>query len=187
MTHQLKRRSAAATGIAAVAAIALGSGTYAAFTATQAGPGGTLTAGTLTLDMGGFDTTEVFDSDIVPGQVVHRTVTATNTGSIAGSLSEQFTVTGKENGCTTSETAAGGCSARDGNLQEPDQLQVSLDGVHYEPVSRMAQPGWLPPIPLAAHASVTQQFYFKLPDNNHNNRVQSDKLRIQSIATLNQA
>lgn len=189
MTTLSPRRRAIGGGIAALAvvALALGSETYAAFSSTQAGPSGTLAAGTLTLDVGGFATTELFNAKIAPGDIVQRSVTMANTGSISGRLTEQYLIVDDENGCTPSESAAGGCSARDGNLQESDELQVSRDGVVYVPVNGMTATGWMPPITLAPGASVTQQFWFKLLDNANNNRVQSDRLRIQSTATLRQS
>lgn len=189
MTTLSPIRRAVGGGVAAiaVAALALGGGTYATFSSAHAGPSGTLAAGTLTLDVGGFATTNLFDAAIAPGQVVQRSVTITNAGSVSGRLTEQYLMVGSENGCTPSETAAGGCSARDGNLQEPDQLQVSRDGSTYVPVSAMTARDWMPAVTLGPGGSVEQHFWFKLPDNAHNNRVQSDLLRIQSVVTLNQS
>lgn len=189
MTTLSPTRRAIGGGVAAlaVAALALGGGTYATFSSTHAGPSGTLAAGTLTVDVGGFATTDLFNATISPGQVVQRPVTITNTGGISGRLTEQYVMIGNENGCNPGETAAGGCSAGGGNLQESDQLQVSRDGTTYTPVNAMTAPNWMPPATLAPGGSVTQQFWFKLPDNAHNNRVQSDLLRIQSIVTLTQS
>ncbi|MCE0762670.1 CalY family protein [Pseudonocardia kujensis] len=85
-----KKKAGIIVGLVAlvVAATAIGAGTYAAFTDTETGPGGTQTAGTLDLQVGGDDTaTALFSaSNVAPGFGQNYTFTLDNTGSIAGTL-----------------------------------------------------------------------------------------------------
>ncbi|MGD9986478.1 TasA family protein [Pseudonocardia sp.] len=185
------KKVAAGIGVAAIAcaAIAIGSGTYAAFSDTKAGPGGTLAAGTLSLSVGGSVQTPTVDlSKIKPGDTVHATVTVQNTGSINGNLTATYSLTGSENGCTAAETnplnnLPACTSGSNGDLVGALELKVNGASV---------------PNPGAGNGSVnvgplnpsgtatTYDVEITLPQST-DSRVQSDTASLTSTLTLTQA
>ncbi|WP_181784055.1 TasA family protein [Pseudonocardia pini] len=185
---------------AVVAAAAIGAGTYAAFTDSEAGPEGTQTSGTLDLVVGDTTTSTLFTAtNIAPGYKKDVTFTVSNTGTIQGTLSNSLTLSGKDVTCTEPErTAEGGACKAGGDLQ--DQLTVS---VLASPVSTVATPAVAltdfvkGPLPgsgtatLAGGASGTYTLRFELPnvatptdESNPNNKVQGDSVTLGSRFTL---
>ena len=175
------KRVAAGIGVAALAAatVALGSGTYAAFTDSETGPGGTLAAGTLSLDLATDPentATILNESDIYPGKVLPpKTVTIHNGGSLDGLLSVSGTADG-----------------HGGQLQ--DQLTVSYSCVSnkaaHPPVTVADRPlaTAFPAaaIPLNSGETVNCNFRFALPHRSDNNLVQGDSVTVASSFTLTQ-
>lgn len=202
-----KRKAGLIVGLVAlvVAAAAIGAGTYAAFTDTETGPGGTETAGTLDLEVGSSGTTSTLfsASNIAPGFTQDYTFTLKNAGSVTGTLSTAMTFSGGDGSCTEPERTAEGtttCNAN-GNLQ--DQMQVSVVS---SPVSSTATP----PVSLASFAgtplpgsgslkidggqTVTYTLRFTLPNDtsttaetNSNNKVQGDTITLNSTFNLVQS
>lgn len=174
---QKNKKLAAGIGVAAVAAaaVALGAGTYAAFTDTEAGPGGTLAAGTLNLDVSSnpAGTLQLFSaSNIAPGYDSGPLVfTLTNTGSING------TVTG--NG-VVSENAGG-------NLDEQLLVSGSCPGTPSQFTDRTVDiltTGFNAQID--AGQSVVCTFRFTFPDRPDNNDAQGDSVTITSSFSMTQ-
>ncbi|QJY46354.1 TasA family protein [Pseudonocardia broussonetiae] len=179
---QKNKKLAAGIGVAAVAAaaVALGAGTYAAFTDTAEGPGGTLAAGTLSLDVttNPSGTTTLFSaSNIAPGYTSGpRTFIVENTGSIDGVLSGTFTVTGGQ------------------QLAEQIQVTGSCDrGIGAFPALPLSQ---LPAasagfsgIDVGDQESLTCTFNFEFRnlDAAVNNTAQGQSVVVGSSFTLNQA
>ncbi len=89
-----------AAGIAAVVLVVaeIGVGTYAAFSDTEQGPGGTITSGTLDLVVGAAPgTVELFiATSIAPGFTRDVTFQVTNAGSVPGTLSSTLQLTGAD-------------------------------------------------------------------------------------------
>ncbi|MBW0117376.1 TasA family protein [Pseudonocardia abyssalis] len=175
---QKNKKLAAGIGVAAVAAaaIALGAGTYAAFTDTEAGPGGTLAAGTLNLDVttNGSSTIELFSADnIAPGYVSPaRTFTIKNSGTINGVLNGSSTVTENTGGDLDSQLfVSGSCTGT-----------PTFNNV---PVTALATT--FSNVPLNAGASANCSLVFSFPDALNNNLAQGDKVVITSTLNLTQA
>ena len=168
------------TGIAAIAALALTAGTYAAFTDSAVGPGGTSGSGTLNLDLttNPRNTATVLDEPgIYPEKVLKaRTVTVHNSGSLNGVLAIGSVL-----------------DTHGGQLQ--DQLTATVtctsDNPEHAPYSRVDAPlaTAFPTtaVPLDADERVICTFRFALPDRPDNNVVQGDSLTIRSTFTLSQA
>lgn len=184
----LQRNKKAAVGIGvaalAVAAIALGTGTYAAFTSTQGGPGGTLAAGTLTLDVSSnpTGTATLFDAaNIYPGQVLPTTsVTLKNSGTIDGTLTSVGKVDFNLGGVLQNYlTVSSSCRYLDGGTS------TQIFSVKDAPVTTLA-PGNTPGIPLKAGQTAKCTFTFALPYSTPN-EAQGGKVVISSSFTLTQA
>jgi spore coat-associated protein N len=187
-----KRKVLVAVGLVAVvlAAAAIGAGTYAAFSDTETGPGGTVAAGTLDLVVGGTGTTELFNaSNIVPGYTKDIPFTVKNDGTTPGTLSATLAVTGDDGTCVEPEQAAGGCTSG-GNLQ--DQMTVSVvsgpTGVAATgPVLLKDVKGTSLGTPrLGAGESGTYTLRFTLPTS-ADNKVQSDSVTVSSTFNLDQS
>ena len=127
-----KKKGGLIVGLVAlvVAAAAIGAGTYAAFSDTETGPGGTIGAGTLDLEVGAPATNSTLfsASDIAPGYVSPTPVSITvrNSGNIAGTLSHSLSVKGGDGTCPEPESqVSDGCKTA-GDLQ--DYLYVEVTG-----------------------------------------------------------
>jgi predicted ribosomally synthesized peptide with SipW-like signal peptide len=104
---QKNKKVAAGIGVAAAAAavLALGAGTYAAFSDTETAPDATFAAGTLNLTVGApVAAPPVVWTNLAPGSTQTVTVQVDNAGTVDGNLSASFTATGTENGCAEPET-----------------------------------------------------------------------------------
>jgi predicted ribosomally synthesized peptide with SipW-like signal peptide len=166
--------------VAAAAAVAIGGGTYAAFTDSRTGPSGTLSSGTLTLDVrtNPSNTATLLDAtNIVPGQTLPpKVLIVENKGSIDGTL-----------------TITGTLDTHGGQLQ--DQLTVAYNCTGDDPAhgpyvaSGVALAGLFPitGIPMSAGERVTCNFRFTLPERADNNDVQGDRVTVASTFTLTQA
>ena len=174
------KKAAAGVGVAAlaVAALALGTGTYAAFSDTEAGPGGTLAAGTLTLDLGGTGSADLFTAEnIAPGYVSpSKTVRIKNSGSIGGVLTSAVAINGHGGQLQNVLTVGGSCTVPGfgGPIPIPDTVVGTIGSVIGQPVN------------LPANAEIVCNFTFKLPGT-ATNEVQGDTVTIGSNFTLNQA
>lgn len=198
-----RRKAGIIVGIVAlvVAAAAIGAGTYAAFTDTETGPGGTITAGTLDLTVGGTGNTELFSaSNIAPGFSQEVTITLNNDGSIPGILTSSMAFTGSDGACTEPERVAenggdtGTCKTG-GNLAE--QLTVSVlsspassTATQPVPVATFISAGGLPAGgTLTKGTPAVYKLKFALPNvtnNDSNNKVQGDGITITSTFNLDQ-
>jgi spore coat-associated protein N len=190
-------RARVTIGIVAVvlAVAAIGAGTYAAFSDTEAGPDGTVAAGTLDLVVGAAPgTVSLFSAaNIKPGFSQDVTFQVSNTGSLPGSLSSQLTLSGTDGTCTEPEyvaegVAAGAC-APNGNLQE--QMTVAVVSgpggpVAAAPVNQFVTNGLPSAGTLAAGANQAYTLRFALPDlaGTVNNKVQGDTITISSTFNL---
>ncbi|MBW0117377.1 TasA family protein [Pseudonocardia abyssalis] len=174
---QRNKKLAAGIGVAAVAAaaVALGAGTYAAFTDTETGPGGTLAAGTLNLDIASTPTatTQLFSaSNIAPGYDSGPLVfTLTNTGSIDGTLRGDATVEENTGGDLDRELrVSGNCPGTASNFAD-QPVSILLTGFNAD---------------LDAGQTVTCTFRFTFPDGPNNNDAQGDTVTIASTFVLTQ-
>ncbi|GAA1868559.1 hypothetical protein GCM10009836_56320 [Pseudonocardia ailaonensis] len=196
-----RRRAGLIVGVVAavIAAAAIGAGTYAAFTDTESGPGGTQTAGTLDLEIGGTGFQTLFTgTNIAPGYTKDFTFTVKNSGSIAGNLTNSLTLAGADGTCTEPErTAEGGACKAGGDLQ--DQMTVVVVS---SPASTVATTPVImtdfvkSPLPgnninLAANTTGTYVLRFALPNDatttaetNSNNKVQGDTVTLSSTFNL---
>ncbi|MBW0091055.1 hypothetical protein I4I73_17215 [Pseudonocardia sp. KRD-184] len=179
---QKNKKVAAGVGVAAVAAaaLALGAGTYASFSDTEAGPGGTLAAGTLTLDITSNPSgvTEIFSaSGIAPGYTSGtRTITIKNSGNIDGKLTGTLSVTGGPD-LDDQIGITGNC----GNLNVPPGATLaSLSG----PAGNFLSSG----VALNGGQTVTCsfQFTFKELADETNNLAQGESVVVTSNLTLTQ-
>jgi spore coat-associated protein N len=185
-------------GIVAVvlAAAAIGAGTYAAFVDSEAGPGGTVAAGTLDLTVGSTGTVELFAAqNIQPGFTQDATISLRNAGSLPGGVTSTLTVVGADVTCTEPEVeeeklTGGGC-APGGNLQ--NQMTVSVlrgPGITTPTAPVGVAQFALPPAgTLAAGASTDYVLQFVLPNltGTLNNAVQGDRITVSSNFVLTQS
>jgi predicted ribosomally synthesized peptide with SipW-like signal peptide len=188
-----------------VAAAAIGAGTYAAFTDTETGPGGTQTAGTLDLEVGSGGTTSTLftASNIAPGFSQDYTFTLKNAGTIAGTLSTAMTLTGGDGTCTEPERTAEGTTAcnPNGNLQDQMQVTVVSSPVSSTPTAPASLASFAgAPLPgsgslkIDGGQTVTYTLRFTLPNDNSttaesnpNNKVQGDTVSLNSTFNLVQS
>jgi spore coat-associated protein N len=188
---QRNKKVAAGIGIAAAAAaaIALGTGTFAAFTATAAGPGGTLAAGTMVLEVGGSASALLFnDTGIYPTQVIPaKVVTFKNNSPVPATLSGVLSLSGATDGGTNGAqlqnelTMASSCTVASGPATTtPATIISSVGGA----VVSGAVAG--SPLELPAGATATCTFTFNLPDRPDNDLVQGDGVIVASNFTLTQ-
>lgn len=187
-----RKRLVIGVAAVAVAVLAIGLGTYAAFTDTETGPGGSATGGTLDLTVGSNADTVLFNqSNIAPGFGTTVDVVVRNVGSVAGTVSGHLTATGRDVSCTEPEAEAealgGGVCSAGGNLQEQMTVQV-LAGPGATgpgpvlPLSTFVSSP-LPSGTLGANAEGTYKLAFALPAG-ADNRVQGDRITIGSTFTL---
>jgi spore coat-associated protein N len=188
-----------------VAAAAIGAGTYAAFTDTETGPGGTQTAGTLDLEVGSGGTTSTLfsASNIAPGFSQDYTFTLKNAGSVTGTLSTATTFSGGDGSCTEPERTAENATSCNpsGNLQDQMQVVVVSSPVSNTPTSAMSLAGFAgAPLPgsgslkINGGQTVTYTLRFTLPNDtsttaetNSNNKVQGDSVTLNSTFNLVQS
>lgn len=180
---QKNKKVAAGIGVAAVAAaaLALGAGTYASFSDTATGPGGTLAAGTLGLSVTSnpSDVTEIFSaSNIAPGYTSGtRTLTIANTGNIDGKLTGTLNVTGGTN-LRNQIFVTGACP---GGLTIPANTTVAA---LVAPATGFLGTG----VNLAGGATGTCTFEFTFRDlGAANNAAQGETIVVSSNLTLTQA
>jgi spore coat-associated protein N len=181
---QRNKKVAAGIGVAAAAAaaIALGTGTFAAFSTTAAGPGGTLAAGTIALQVnGGASAANLLEAlNLYPTQIVNRAVTVKNVSGVTAILSGTEVISNEID------------SAGDGawlkyQLQQSSSC-TSISGTKttgptlVKDVSNTVGVGF--EIPAGETATCT--FTFVLPDQADNNLVQGDSIRVDSSFTLTQ-
>ena len=174
---QKNKKLAAGIGVAAVAAaaIALGAGTYAAFTDTEAGPGGTLAAGTLNLDVTSnpAGTLQLFSaSNIAPGYDSGDLVfTLTNTGSINGTVTGNGDVTENDGGNLDQQLLVSG-NCPDTPTQFVNQpVSILTTGFNAQ---------------INAGRSVVCTFRFTFPHRADNNDAQGDSVTITSSFEMTQ-
>jgi spore coat-associated protein N len=191
---QRNKKKATAIGIAAaaIAAIAIGGGTYAAFSDTETGPTGTLAAGTINLTVGGSITPASLDlSKLKPGDSFDATITVKNDGNLTGTLFGDYSLTGSEGGCTAAEinpanypnSVAPTCDANGpGNLISA--LVVTVGGQAVSPLAPGSAAG-VQQFDLAPGASQSYAIHVSLPAST-GNEVQSDTASLTSKLTLKQ-
>ncbi|WP_218591715.1 TasA family protein [Pseudonocardia oceani] len=174
---QKNKKLAAGIGVAAVAAaaLALGAGTYAAFSDTEAGPGGTLAAGTLTLDITGSPTatTQLFSaSNIAPGYDSGPLIfTIENTGTIDGTVRGDATVTENAGGELDKQLrVSGNCPGTPSNFSN-QPVSILTTGFNAE---------------IDAGDSVVCTFRFTFPHAVNNNDAQGDSVTIDSLFSITQ-
>lgn len=186
---QKNKKVAAGIGVAAAAAavLALGAGTYAAFSDTENVPETTLAAGTLDLTVGGPSvTTSGADlRDLAPGESITVAYTVDNAGTIDGNLFLRFTTSGAENGCAEPETPTPDATC-DGAGELLNQLDVTVDDralgkvVNYDnqdhPLGALA----------ANPAPRTYQVTFTVPTS-AGNEIMTDSATINGVLTLKQS
>lgn len=183
---QRNKKAAAGIGIAAaaVAAIALGTGTYAAFTDTQAGPGGTLAAGTLKLNVSTTPsgTTPLFNAhNIAPGYTspTPMSITVANSGTLNGKLTAKLGVTATTPADIALKnylTVSGSCKSGSSTNSIP---------FNNAPVSSI--PATIGTVPLNAGDSFTCNFTFTFPNAGNQNDAQGGAVNFTSNFTLDQA
>ena len=185
------KKVAAGIGVAAAAAavLALGAGTYAAFTDTESGPGGTFAAGTLDLVVTSAPTTTpIFNAtDITPGYAsAPYTLSYRNAGSIPGNLSLSLGVTNAENDCTEPEGLVDNtCTGTAGELGGALLITVTGPGITYSGSIDGLAGGPTPVGALAPGATAQYQVSYSLPQDT-GNQVQSDGVLVNASAVLAQ-
>ncbi len=180
---QKNKKLAAGIGVAAAAAavLAVGAGTYASFTDTEALPNTTFAAGSLNLEIGGTITAEPFKyADLKPGDVRNETLTIDNTGTIDGKLTFTFSVSGAEGSCVEPETDVE--KPCDNGSELTEALLVSVAGQKAVPLSQVGTsfgPQNLPATggPITVPIQVTV-------DKNAGNDIMTDSTVVTLSATL---
>ncbi|GAA3246429.1 hypothetical protein GCM10017691_54510 [Pseudonocardia petroleophila] len=183
---QKNKKVAAGIGVAAVAAaaIALGAGTYAAFSDTEQAPNATFAAGTLNLTVGApTPATPVVISNLKPGDLQNFSIEVDNTGTVDGNLTASYTVSGTENGCAEPETDAE--RPCDDGSELLEQLIFVYQGSDAGPVTAAQNTS----IPLGALPAVdapkTINFGVRLPAS-ATNEVMTDTATLSITFTLTQ-
>ena len=181
---QKNRRAAAGVGLAAAAAavLALGAGTYAAFTDTETAPDATFAAGTMNLEVGqSIEADPLQLANLRPGQTTSTVFTFSNSGTVSGTLSLAFAVTGADNKCTEGEADVGDACDGEGDLV--DTLLVNVNGQPMGTLADLEATG----IPVAGRLNAQAQNAYRvtvtLPED-AGNEVQSDSATIVTTATL---
>lgn len=188
-----KKRVGIGIAALAVAVLAIGLGTFAAFNDTETGPGGSTAAGTLDLTVGSTNASQLFgQANIAPGFSQQVGVTLHNAGSLPGTLTSKLTASTADVSCTEPEQEAEGgttCAAA-GNLQDQMTVQViSAPGV----TAPQAAVPWktfvangLPAAGVVpAGGDAAYQLLFALPAS-ADNKVQGDSVTLTSAFTLAQ-
>lgn len=197
MTTVRNKKVAAAVGIAAAAAavIALGAGTYAAFSATQAGPTATVAAGTL--QFGDFANANISVTELSPGESSSlQVLTFRNGGTETGKLTLKLkAITDVEDGCRGDEALFddGPCvaSPTSGDLSGKLRVTISDGGGNtlYDnrPVRDLLSAS-TSPVTVAAQSNADLRFVFTFPNGDGNdNAAQGDRADITTEARLDQA
>ncbi|RZT86362.1 putative ribosomally synthesized peptide with SipW-like signal peptide [Pseudonocardia sediminis] len=191
-----KKRIGIGVAALAVAALAIGLGTYAAFTDNEQGPGASIASGTLDLEVGSSGATTLLnESNIAPGFTKDTSISLRNAGSLPGTLSNKVTVSGSNVTCTEPEAEAEGVgiSACAGNLQE--QMTVSvLSGPGITAPTTPVKLAGLTSLPGGGNikedgGTAVYQLRFALPTSGSNvtdNKVQGDAVTVSSSFTLDQ-
>ena len=180
---QKNKKLAAGIGVAAVAAaaLALGAGTYASFSDTEAGPGGTLSSGTLNLSVTSSPAgaTQIFSaSNIAPGYTSgSRSITIANTGNIDGTLTGSLSVDGGPD-LRNQIQVTGGCPG------VPAVAAGTTVADLIAPANGFLGAG----VPLNGGQTVTCNFTFTFVDDNAiNNAAQGETIVVTSNLLLTQA
>lgn len=182
---QKNKKVAAGIGVAAAAAavLALGAGTYAAFSDTETVPNTTFAAGSLNLVVGGSVTTAPFAyNDLKPGSVIDESISVDNAGTLDGKLTFAINVSGAENTCVEPETdREPGCSAAS---ELTSALLVSVNNAPAVPLSSFPASFDASTLP-AAGDPVTVPIRFTV-DPNAGNEIMTDSTTVSFTATLTQ-
>jgi predicted ribosomally synthesized peptide with SipW-like signal peptide len=193
--RQRKRRKKGviAVGIAAGAAalVAIGAGTYAAFTDVENTQAGTIEAGTLDLTVGGSGSGVLLAAEnIKPGDTGNNSLTFHNGGTVPGTLAITYQAVGDENGCNEPETAANGCHEPNGDLLNTLNVTVTSSNGGSETGTLgefAAAPGELADLgTVQGGGDVTVTVAYEVPDT-AGNEIQSDGITLSASATLTQA
>jgi len=187
---QKNKKAAAGIGVVAAAAavLALGAGTYAAFTDTEQTQA-TFASGTLDLRIGATgEAANLKFQGIYPGWSEERTITVANAGTVNGLLTLSATLTGDENGCKEPERedATVPCSDGAGNLAE--SIEVSVNGGSPVPLTSLAElANSVVNEEIAAGREISVKLTFLVDQEDVGNEIQSDTLDVILNATLEQA
>jgi spore coat-associated protein N len=180
---QKNKKAAAGIGVVAAAAavLALGAGTYAAFTDTE-DVDATFAAGTLDLVIGGTTGAGKIElANLVPGQVVTHTVSIDNIGTVDGVLSFNATLEESDGVCTEPEQSDGGCGA-----DLADAITVTAPGAPGVKLSALTSGIGLSGISLPAQPG-PQSFELTFAvDEGAGNEIQGDTVTADITATLEQ-
>jgi spore coat-associated protein N len=185
--------------VVVLAVAALGAGTYAAFSDSEKGPGGTTASGTLDLTVGSTGTTQLFSAtNIAPKYTQDVVLTLNNVGTLPGTLTSTLKVTGADVTCTEPELEAegkattGSCNAA-GDLQ--NQMTVSVTKAPgltaaTTPVTMaaFATAGLPAGGTIPAGSSVEYDLHFVFPDlaGVENNKAQGDSVTLSSDFLITQ-
>lgn len=188
------KKKAAAIGVAAIAAatLALGAGTYAAFSDTETGPEATFAAGTLDLTVGGVATTSPTSlTNVAPGSVIPLTFQVDNVGSIDGTLSLGLSlISSAENGCAEPESQ--GPNAADTTCDGAGELPANLE-VYYGTqfigtvADLTAQPAQSFPIGSLPATEAPRPIAFEVRVKDAGNEIMTDSAVIAVTASLTQS
>ena len=195
--NRRKKKGVIAVGIAAAAAalVAIGAGTFAAFSDTEDATVGDIKAGTLDLTVGGTTAGVLFDEqNLVPGYTDTKEITFHNVGSLPGIMDVEYQVTGLDNTCTEPEDVAGGCSSSEGDLADAVQMVIT-DPDHLDPplfdgtlAGLEASQNTEGPVgTLEPDQELSLTITFTVPLETTGNEIQSDSILVTSVATLDQA
>lgn len=187
---QKNKKVAAGVGIAAVAAaaLALGAGTYAAYTDTEEVPATTFASGSMDLTVGGGVTSESFlFSGFDPGDSVTKSITLTNTGTVNGTVSVDFAVTGEENDCVEPETDAEDAATCEEGSELVEKALVKVGDQNLGTLAKLDATGLTDVLALNAGKTKTLDITVELPKDTTGNEVMTDNATIVATITLNQA
>jgi predicted ribosomally synthesized peptide with SipW-like signal peptide len=184
---QKNKKLAAGIGVAAAAAavLAVGAGTYASFTDTEDAPSTTFAAGTLDLTVGTpVAATPVVLTNLAPGSEQAISVPIDNVGSVDGTLTATYTVTGSDNTCAEPETDDEGLSCDD-DSELLQQLDLFYKGNRVSALTAGAgQTFTLDPLP-SAPGPTTVDFVVKVPTT-AGNEIMTDDATMTLTFTLTQ-
>lgn len=178
---QNNKKATAGIGVVAAAAavLALGAGTYAAFTDTENAQA-TFAAGTLDLTIGGTgEAGQITFENLAPGQTIEHQVSVGNAGTVNGVLSFSATFTETDVECVEPEQEVDGCGADLANA-----ITVGVAG-HKVPLSQL-QGISMGDIPLAAQSEESYTLTFTV-DPLAGNEIMADSVVVDIAATLDQA
>lgn len=197
MNANVKKRTTVGVVIAAVgaAAIALGAGTFAAFSDTKAGPITNATAGTVVLTEGLSNSEALAMANLVPGDTTagSKTLSYTNGGSAPATLTLALAVADIENGCNGDELSVDSdCTTTTSGGDLSRLLKVTVTKKVNGGDSQSVYPtGPVSGLPLSDGTSVDPgekveyTFKYSFPDSGpSDNAAQGDKTTVTTTATL---